>query len=48
MLQPFTVCRELRLPVLLPMDAHDAIVVMVSSHGLVHDRWDEPPVGGHD
>ncbi len=30
------------------MDAHEAIVVRVSIHGLVHDRWDEPPVGCHD
>ena len=41
-------CLEARLPGLQPMDAHDAIVVTVSSNGLVHDRWDEPLVGALD
>ena len=30
------------------MDAHEAIEVTVLSHGLVHDCWDEPPVGAHN
>ena len=40
--------REALLPALLTMDAHDVIVVKLSSHGRVHDCWNEPPVAGQD